>query len=229
MQNGTRIEQVSAQRSIVRDLDAQIADLDVTIAKSNLTAPFDGIVARRDLDEGTVVNTWQSVIALMENVTPEARIGVPTKLAQQLTVGSSQKLELGSQTHNAKIAAILPQVNLSTRTQTVVFNLESADMTQITPGQTVRFKSTEDISSEGYWLPTAALTEGIRGLWTVYVLSDAQAEEAESYQVQQQAVEIIHHQGDRVLVRGTLQSGDRIIANGIHRLIPGQKVKVASR
>lgn len=229
LQNGTRIEQISAQSSIVQDLDAQIADLDVTIAKSNLKAPFDGIVAQRDLDEGTVVNVGQSVIALMENVTPEARIGVPAKLAQQLTVGSSQTLELGSQTHNAKVAAILPQVNLNTRTQTVVFNLESADMTQVNPGQTVRFKSTEDIASEGYWLPTAALTEGIRGLWTVYVLSDGEVGETENYQVQQQTVEIIHHQGDRVLVRGTLQSGDLIIANGIHRLVPGQKVKVASK
>ncbi|MEM8675068.1 MAG: efflux RND transporter periplasmic adaptor subunit [Cyanobacteria bacterium P01_G01_bin.67] len=229
LQNGTRSETVSAQRSVVKELDAQIADLDITIAKSNLKAPFDGIIGERNFDEGTVVNAGQSVISVMENVTPEARIGVPTKLAQQLTVGSSQTLELGSQTYNAQIAAILPQVNLNTRTQTVVFKLGSAEMTQINPGQTVRFQSTENIPSEGYWLPTKAITEGVRGLWTVYILSDAETGEAESYQVQQQAVEIIHHQGDRVLVRGTLQSGDRIIADGIHRLVPGQRVKVASK
>ncbi|MEM7594482.1 MAG: efflux RND transporter periplasmic adaptor subunit, partial [Cyanobacteria bacterium P01_A01_bin.83] len=38
-------------------------------------------------------------------------------------------------------------------------------------------------------------------------------------------VELLETQGDRVLVRGTLQEGDEIIVDGTHRLIPGQLVK----
>ena len=38
-------------------------------------------------------------------------------------------------------------------------------------------------------------------------------------------VEILHNDGDRVLVKGTLQSGDRVIVNGTHRLVPGTLVK----
>ncbi|GAX36526.1 hypothetical protein [Nodularia sp. NIES-3585] len=49
--------------------------------------------------------------------------------------------------------------------------------------------------------------------------------DGKSYTVQEKAVEILHQTGDRVLVRGTLQPGDRIVANGTHRVVPGQKVQ----
>ena len=32
-------------------------------------------------------------------------------------------------------------------------------------------------------------------------------------------------EGDRDLVRGTLQPGDEIVANSTHRLVPGQRVR----
>ncbi|MEO1005240.1 MAG: efflux RND transporter periplasmic adaptor subunit [Cyanobacteria bacterium J06638_38] len=227
LENGTRPEQVAAQQATVQQLEASIADLDVNIDKSTLRAPFTGIVAQRELDEGTVANAGQSVIRLMENVAPEARIGMPTRVVNELVIGRTQTLRLGSQVYNAKVASILPEVNTNTRTQVVVFNLDASEIATINPGQTVRLELTQDINTEGYWLPTDALTQGIRGLWTCYVLTES--EDTENYQVKQHSVEIIHQQGDRALVRGTLQPGDLIVANGTHRLVPGQQVKVATK
>ena len=120
----------------------------------------------------------------------------------------------------------LPEVNSNTRTQIVVFNLDRSVIPQINPGQTVRLELTQKINTEGFWLPTEALTQGIRGLWTCYVLS--KSGDTGNYQVKQHSVEIIYQKGDRALVRGTLQPGDEIVANGTHRLVPGQQVKVAS-
>ncbi|MEO0887762.1 MAG: biotin/lipoyl-binding protein, partial [Cyanobacteria bacterium J06648_10] len=45
LQNGTRPEQLSAQDAVIQRLDARLADVDVNIAKSTLTAPFTGTVA----------------------------------------------------------------------------------------------------------------------------------------------------------------------------------------
>ncbi|MGB7519968.1 MAG: efflux RND transporter periplasmic adaptor subunit [Spirulinaceae cyanobacterium] len=223
LQNGTRWEQVAAQQATLQQLEARIADIDVNIDKSTLKAPFNGIVATRELDEGTVADAGQPILRLMENTAPEARVGIPNQVANKLAVGSSQNLKLGSQTYEATVASILPEVNSNTRTQTVVFNLDPATINTINPGQTVRLELVEDIKTEGYWLPTEALTQGIRGLWTCYVLSES--EETENYQVKQHSVEIIYQQGDRALVRGTLQPGDEVVANGTHRLVPGQQVK----
>jgi len=227
LKNGTRPEQVTAQEAILQQLEARIADLDVNLDQSILKAPFAGIVAQRDLDEGTVANAGQSVIRLMENATPQARVGMPSRVANELIVGSTQTLKLGSQTYKAKVRSILPEVNANTRTQVVVFDLDASAISEVNPGKTVRLELAQDLNSGGYWVPTEALTQGIRGLWTCYGITTA--EDENNYLVKQHSVEIIHQSGDRVLVRGTLQAGDQIVASGVHRLVPGQRVKVGSR
>ncbi|MEM0979468.1 MAG: efflux RND transporter periplasmic adaptor subunit [Cyanobacteria bacterium P01_H01_bin.58] len=224
LQNGTRQEQLDAQRALVRQLDASLADLDVTISKSTLTAPFGGVVAIRQVDEGTVIGAGQSVLRLVENAAPEARIGIPADVSNALQVGTPQTLQLGTETYTATVDSVLPEVDPATRTQTVVFRLEAAAIPRISPGQTVRVELTETIPIDAVWLPTEALTQGIRGLWNSYVLIPSD-ENPDIYEVQPQTVEILHQDGDRVLVRGTLQPGDRIVANGTHRLVPGQPVQ----
>ena len=239
---GTRTEQVAAQRAAVKQLEASISDLQITIAKSTIKAPFAGIVSARQIDEGTVVNAGQAVVSLVENTSPEARIGIPATVVNKLRVGSNQKVEINNQTYSARIASILPVVNPSTRTQVVVLKLESSLISQINPGQTVRLKLTDTIPTEGFWLPNKALTQGLRGLWTSYVLTQPKADNPSisnvkgagsreqgvgrnAFVLEQRTVEVLHQESDRVLVRGTLQPGDRIVANGVHRLVPGQIVR----
>jgi multidrug efflux pump subunit AcrA (membrane-fusion protein) len=150
---------------------------------------------------------------------------MPNGMANSLPIGNSQTVQIGSETYTATVSSILPEVNPDTRTQIVVLDLERSAMSQINPGQTVRVDLIETIPTQGYWLPTEALSQGIRGLWICYVLTQSENTEPGLYEIQQQSVEILHQQSDRVLVRGTLQAGDRIVANGTHRLVPGQKVR----
>ncbi|MEO0378469.1 MAG: HlyD family efflux transporter periplasmic adaptor subunit, partial [Cyanobacteria bacterium P01_A01_bin.17] len=171
--NGTRSEQIQAQRAVVNQFQAQLQDIDVTISKSTLTAPFDSIIAERSVDEGTVVNTGQAVLELVEAAAPEARIGIPAGVVNQLEVGNVQTVRVNNQAYSAEVAAILPQVDATTRTQTVVLGLESSAIAAVEPGQTARLTLDETIQTDGYWLPTDALTQGIRGLWTCYVLVPA--------------------------------------------------------
>ncbi|MEM7063693.1 MAG: efflux RND transporter periplasmic adaptor subunit [Cyanobacteria bacterium P01_B01_bin.77] len=229
LRNGTRPEQVMAQQALVRQLDASIADLDVTISKSTLKAPFDGVVSTKNADEGTVVGAGQSVMRLLENTTPEARVGMPLSTIEQLNIGDEKTVSLGERSYSATVSSILPEVDSQTRTQTVVLALESAAASQANAGQTVRVNLQESIATEGMWVPTAALTQGIRGLWTCYVLvPDENSDEnlaKERYTVQPQSVEILYQAGERALVRGTLQPDDVVVASGPHRLVPGQLVR----
>ena len=228
--NGSRSQDIAAQQAVVRQLDASIADLDVTIAKSTIRAPFDGIVSERVADEGTVVSAGQSALRILERAAPEARIGVPSNMLDQLTPGRSVTVELAGQPRRARIESILPQVESVTRTQEVVLALDAVAIERVSPGQTVRLQLTETIEAQGYWLPTAALTQGIRGLWNCYVVVPAAAGNgaALKFEARARTVEIVHQEGDRVLVRGTLQPGDRIVADGTHRLVPGQPVQIPS-
>ena len=224
--NGTRQEEIAAQQASVLELEASIEEIEVTLSKSVLKAPFNGIVAKRHIDEGTVIQTGQPIIRLVENAIPEARIGLPTRMTNNLAIGESQTVTIDSQQYSATVSSILPEVDPETRTQVVILELKQVAISETRPGQTVRLTRTQTINSEGYWLPLSALTKGVRGLWTAYVV--VESDQGNGWEVEQQAVEILHQERDRAYVRGTLQPNDRIVASGTHRLVLGQTVSVTS-
>ena len=221
LNNGTRIEQIQAQQAAVDRLSAEIKDLDITIAKSTLKSPYDGIVAARNLDEGTVIEAGQSILRLVENARPKVKIGVPIKVANKIQPGSQQQITIGGKEYNATVSSILPEVNTATRTRTVVLRLSLSAATQVSPQQIARLQVTQNNSVEGYWLPINALVKGDRGLWSCYALVESDGNSV----AERRYLELLETEGDRVLVRGTVQPGDKIIIDGTHRLIPGQIVK----
>ncbi|MGG6236997.1 efflux RND transporter periplasmic adaptor subunit [Nodosilinea sp. AN01ver1] len=226
--NGTRPEQVAAQQAVVQQLEASIASLAVDLNKSTLKAPFAGIVSAQPVDEGAVVGAGQMVVRLVESVAPEARIGMPTSAASRLQKGDTVTINLETERYSATVKALLPEIDPDTRTQIVVFQLEPEAIGRLNPGQTARVELSETLPTSGLWLPTEALTQDLRGLWSAYAVVPAEPApepDGEAYQVQPKAVEILHQESDRVLVQGALQAGDRIVASGVHRLVPGQQVR----
>ena len=221
LQNGTRVEQIDAQQAAVDRLTAEIEDLEITIDKSILTSPFEAIVSTRNLDEGTVVEAGTSILRLVENTQPKVKIGVPINVANRMQPGSKQQVTIGGKDYNAVVSSVLPEVNTATRTRTVVLQLPSAAATQVSPQQIARLEVSQTNSTDGYWLPVTALVKGDRGLWSSYavVIEDGEIKAERRY------LELLETQGDRVLVRGTIQPGDEIIIDGTHRVIPGQLVK----
>ncbi|NEP17788.1 MAG: efflux RND transporter periplasmic adaptor subunit [Leptolyngbya sp. SIO4C1] len=225
LRNGTRPEQIRAQQAVVQQLDAAIAGVDVNIQKSTLRSPFAGIVSSRKVDEGTVVGAGQSVVRLVEDAALEARIGMPTTTVSRLQPGDTQTVTLNGDRYEATVTAVLPEVDPETRTQVVVLQLDRAAVPHINPGQTVRAEIAETVPTEGIWIPTSALTQDIRGLWSAYLIVPTEDRE-DRFEIQPQSVEILHQESNRALVRGTLQTGDRVVANGVHRLVPGQQVRL---
>jgi len=185
------------------------------------------------MDEGTVVGAGQSVLRLVEDGSLEARIGVPVSAQGSVPVGSQQQIQVNGEILPAQVIGILPEVDDPTRTVTAMLELPPG--TVLTVGQTVRLQLSEMVSgSEGFWLPTTALTPSVRGLWSVYTLRSPDASDpvpasvdpqAEIFRVARQEVEILHTEGERALVRGTLQAGDRVIREGVQRIVPGQWVR----
>lgn len=221
---GTRKEQLTAQKAAVRQLEAQIKDIDITIAKSTIKSPFSGTIAARKLDEGVVIETGQAVVRLVEDVKPEVEIGIPLTIAWELQPGSLQKIKIGQKTFSAKLISILPEVNAATRTRTAVLQLDPSPL--VSPQQIARLEVVKNIATEGYWLPIASLSKGERGLWSCYVaVEEGVGEKEKIYRVEKQDVEILYSEGDRVLVRGTLQPGDAVIAEGTQRIVAGQFVR----
>ncbi|MEO0686066.1 MAG: efflux RND transporter periplasmic adaptor subunit, partial [Cyanobacteria bacterium J06649_11] len=223
--NGTRYEQKAAQKAAVDQLSAEITNLDITIAKILLKAPFSGTVGVRSIDEGTVVETGKSIVRLVEDSRPEVKIGVPINVARKLVPGTEKELEIGGKNYSARVKSILPEVDKATRTRTVILQLNSS--ARVSPREIARFKIVQNVATEGYWLPITALVKGERGLWSSYAVvenKNSKSNQNKSYQVERRLIEVLETNGKKVLVRGTIQAGDTIVIDGVQRLVPGQLV-----
>lgn len=218
---GTRPEQIAAQTARIRQLDASIQAVDVDLSKSTITAPFAGRISQRLVDEGVVVSGGQPVVQLSEGSATEARIGIPADVADRLPLGSAQTVTVGEQPFSATVTALLPELESTSRTVTAVLTLNTAE--ELTLGQTARLVLTNTQPTNGFWLPSTALVQGEQGLWSVYVAAGDRNSEAT---VTRQLVEVLHTEGEQVLVQGLVEEGDRIITSGTHRVVPGQTVSV---
>ncbi|MEY3298183.1 MAG: hypothetical protein RLZZ597_1443 [Cyanobacteriota bacterium] len=238
---GTRPEQIAAQAAQVRQLEASLEAIQVDLSKAVITAPFAGRISDRLVDEGVVVSGGQPVVQILEGSRAEARIGIPADLADGLALGSVQTVVVGDRPFSATLTALLPELEATSRTVTAVLTLDTSE--DLTLGQTARFVLRETQPVQGFWLPTTALVQGEQGLWSVYVVagesgisesgpeasgprkSDPGVTGATGATVTRQPVEILHTEGDRVLVQGLVEGGDRVIRSGTHRVVPGQIVR----
>ncbi len=218
--NGTRPEQIAAQKAVVRQLDASIAELDVDIDKSTIRAPFSGTIAAREVDEGTTVQAGQSVVRLVEDGALEVQIGVPTQILSLLEIGSKQKVEIEERTYQAIVVSFLPEIDPATRTRSVILKItENSGL--VASGEVARLQIIRDVNASGYWLPTTALVRAEKGLWSCFVL----VKTGNNYRLEKRDLEILHANGDRVFVRGILSDGERVVSTGTQRLVPNQLVR----
>jgi len=223
LEAGTRREQIAAQRANVEQLEAAVADIDLELSDSVLTAPFSGRIAARYIDEGTVVSPGQAVFRVVESGILEARIGLPMDLARGLSSGDPIDLSAGGSTCRGVVARKLPEIDPATRTQTIIVSVDGNDTPQLVPGQVVQTALTQRVEQTGFLLPTVALLPGVRGLWSVFAVVPAD----DHHVIERRYVEVLHTSGVQVLVRGTVAAGDRIVINGVQRLVHGQIVQPA--
>ncbi|MGX6647199.1 hypothetical protein ACWCOP_04585 [Maricaulaceae bacterium MS644] len=99
-----------------------------------------------------------------------------------------------------------------------VFDLE--DAVDVQSGAVARLILSTELRQRGFWAPLTALSEGRRGLWSVYVL----VEEDGAWRLEPRPVEILHSEADRVFLTGAVEEGSLILSSGVHRVTPGQRV-----
>jgi multidrug efflux pump subunit AcrA (membrane-fusion protein) len=224
LEAGTRPEQIDAQKAMVAQLNANIRAIDIQLDKSTLKAPYSGVISQRLLDEGSTAVATQSVFRIVEADQLEAWIGLPVEMAREVASGKFQTLRINGQQVESAGKRLVPELNSATRTQTVIFELPKIIDASIVPGQIVRIELEQTKSASGFWVPSTSLVQSLKGLWSVFVVQSTNQEK----RVARRDVEIIENDGDQSLVRGTLQAGDEVIVEGVHRVVPGQLVEIAN-
>ncbi|MHC2066059.1 efflux RND transporter periplasmic adaptor subunit [Bremerella sp. T1] len=221
LKEGTRVEQIEAQRARVAGLEAQLVDLRHEQEDTRLVAPFAGVIAQRNMDEGSVVNQGQTVFRIVQDQPLEAWFGLPPEAAATLGVKEERPITVSQQSRLATVTGVVPELDPATRTQTVILTLDAESSQGWVPAQVVRMELATERNADGFWLPNSALLQGSRGLWSVYVVKEDRI-------IERRAVEVIHSESEQSFVRGTLVAGDQVVARGVNRLVPGMEVEVGA-
>ncbi|NOZ42690.1 MAG: efflux RND transporter periplasmic adaptor subunit, partial [Alphaproteobacteria bacterium] len=176
--------------------------LDMTILK----ARFDGSIVRRYRDEGAAVTAGTPIVRLIEDQNLEIHVGLPLSALASFTVGKQYIFDYQGKKITTFLRAVLKNMNVATRTVTAIFNVINAG-SNVRSGALARLTVTTDIKQTGFWIPTAALAEGRRGLWSAYTLKPYKGS-AEYSTLSRQELQLLYTDSTRVFVRGTLQNGD---------------------
>lgn len=215
---------LAAQEAGVDRLEAAIDSVDVDIRKSRLHAPFEGRIAVRLVDEGTVLDVGDPVFDLIERTSPRARIGLSVPASRRVGVGSVQRLRIDGQELQGRVLALLPRLERASRTIEALIEID-AELGAIRDGEMARLHLRMTTDTPGYWLPLSALSENSRGLWSCFVVvEDADSETGRAVELRE--LELVHARTDRVYVRGSLAQGEMVVFEGAHRLVQGLPVRL---
>ncbi|QEF99673.1 putative efflux pump membrane fusion protein [Stieleria maiorica] len=220
---GTRIEDIQAQEGRLAATDARIELMEIRLAKSTLTAPYDGVCVGRIVDEGAALAPGQPVLRINESHRLEARFAVARRNIK--SIDDTESLQINGQEYSISGARRVMQVDEATRTVDVIFPIQVGAEDGILPGQVCTLSIQRHVDSECIELPFSALISSARGLWSCYVLQQ-HASEPDVYSVKKYDVQIIYTDGRHVIVAATLPERSLVVNEGGHKVTPSMLVRV---
>ncbi|MBR9726722.1 efflux RND transporter periplasmic adaptor subunit [Shewanella intestini] len=212
-------QQVQSLLANKQRLEASLEATQLKINKSTLTAPFAGVISKRQQNKGAVINVATPIFTLVGQSTQLAYIGVPIHVAQQLAPAKPVDIVVGSNQLTGIIAGISAEVDSVTRTVQVRVALDSK--ANVINGEMAYFSHQQTIAQNGFWVPISTLTDGIRGLWNVLLVS---TDNTGKQFIERRDVEIIYTNNAQAYITGAIAAQDTLVVAGLHKLVVGQQV-----
>ncbi|TCI05340.1 efflux RND transporter periplasmic adaptor subunit [Corallincola luteus] len=189
--------------------------------KSVIRAPYSGIVSDRFVSLGDVVSIGEPTMALLSSGNKEAVIGVYKGDAKGIIDQGHFSVDVDGDRFPAVLISTPSNIDLRSRNVRLRFSLKGG--AEALDGDLARLSYQKKFTETGYWLPNTALIDGIRGTWNIYVIAENDSQKV----VESRSVEVIYSDSHRVYIQGALLEGEEIIVSGLHKVVPGQTVKVA--
>lgn len=197
------------------------AEYDLTkaqIDKTEITAPFSGIIGLRSVSEGSFV-TASTLIARLQNLSAlKIDFSIPERYATSVRIGDELQFGISGKQEKfkAKVYAIEPRIDPSTRTLQIRAICEPHS--ELIPGSFADVHLNLQEISDALLVPSVSIVPELKGQ-KVYLYK--------SGTVVSQSVELGIRQERKVQVVSGLNAGDTIITSGILQIRDGAQVSVA--
>lgn len=187
---------------------------------ARLTAPHAGVVTAVQFEAGQVVAVGQPVVRLARAGDREVKIDVPENALDALRRAKRLEVRLWSapdRVYAGRLRELAPMADPATRTYAARVHIEAPD-TAVKLGMT----ATVDVASAA----TAALTVPQSALFRVNGHPQVWVVETKTGTVTARTVRLGPLDGERAVVAGGLAAGDWVVTAGVHKLAPGQRVRL---
>lgn len=204
-------------------VETQEADLALNaaqIAKTEIRAPFDGVIGTRNVSPGAMVGTSTILAKFYQNTRLKIQAEIPAAFRSRLSLNSDLKVVSGSgDRYLARIFAVEPGADPAARTFTVRAALQQTQ-TSLLPGDFVTVEIALDVIPGAIRIPTEALVPVLKGQ-QVFLIKNGMAKP--------QPVQIGNRNDSNVLVLSGLSPGDSVITRGVLFVKPGAPVKAGAK
>ena len=214
-----------------RSTEAKVIEIQATIARKTIRAPFSGTLGIRQVNLGQYLAAGTAVVPLQSLQPIYVNFGVPQEAARQVRNGSIVRItadDLPGRNFAGRVTAIDSILDEKTRNVQVQATVANAD-SKLRPGMFVK----ADLSTGGahsmITLPASAISYAPYGD-SVFVVTDIKDPSGRSYRgVRQQFVKIEGSRGDQVAIVSGLNPGDEVVSSGVFKLRNGAPVQVNNK
>ena len=215
----TQLEQTLSQRdATMNELVAAKARMLIAyehLERTNLRAPFAGVVVQRSKRAGEWVNSGDEVLKLVDTSHLEIDASAPLSLKPFLIIGQQLTVVTRQQQGLATLRAVVPVADSQSRLLRLRLDV-AAD--QWVAGQPVKVALPTALSQAVLSVPRDALVLRRGGSHLFKIGEDSVAERVQ--------VQTGIASGEFIQVMGDLVAGDRVVVRGNERLRPGQSVYI---
>ena len=217
---------------------ASVAQLQATLAKKRILAPFAGTIGIRQVDVGDYLASGTTIATLQDLSTLFVDFFLPEQNVPQLAIGQRVRVQVAAypdQVFEGQIAAINPKVEATTRNLLVRASLANPDE-KLLPGMFANLQVLLAGETPQVLVPETAITYSLYGN-SVYVIeaqhgddgSPANAADGQSVlQVERRFVETGERREGRVVILKGLQAGERVVSAGQLKLDSGARVVIVA-
>lgn len=200
--------------------------LKARLAKTVVTAPFNGVIDEVITDEGQVVNPGQSPLFRLVNLNNMyVDAAVPENYLNMIKKGTQVKIKVGSinREYEGEVRQVGSNINPNNRTFRVQVALPNEDGL-IKPNQIATIRLNDYTAENAVIIPENAVQKNALGENIVYVLEKDSEEETGI--ARKKIVETGYVYQNNIEITKGLQPGETLIVEGAKNLREGQEVKI---
>lgn len=225
--SGARQEEIDVGEAVISGIETQIQTARDNLADTTLRAPFDGTIARRNIENFSNIKAGEEVVLLHKLSTIVLVFDVPGpdvisfSELQDIDITTVVTLSaLPGKEFPAELVEFSTQADAATQTYRARVAVTIPEGTSVLPGMIGRVIVT--YQSDGNTeinIPITAVGANADGSAFVWLVDSA------ANTVSKQSVSLGEAKGDKVVVTDGLADGDTVVSAGVSRLLDGMAIR----